>query len=81
MKAERITREEVLAAVRASGSADAAQVAAVVLETDGSLSILADGDGAGRLPALDTVRRVDDARSNSSHPRRETASSHYGGAS
>jgi uncharacterized membrane protein YcaP (DUF421 family) len=63
MKAERITREEVLAAVRASGSADAAQVAAVVLETDGSLSILADGDGAGRSPALDTVRRVDDARS------------------
>jgi hypothetical protein len=32
MKAERITREEILAAVRASGAPDAGQVAAVVLE-------------------------------------------------
>lgn len=62
MKAERITREEILAAIRASGRPDAGEVAAVVLETDGSLSVLADGDGAGRLPALDTVRRLDDAR-------------------
>jgi len=62
MKAERITREEILAAIRASGRPDAGEIAAVVLETDGSLSVLADGDGAGRLPALDTVRRLDDAR-------------------
>lgn len=40
MRAERITREEVLAAMRAEGAADVADVAAVVLETDGSLSIL-----------------------------------------
>jgi uncharacterized membrane protein YcaP (DUF421 family) len=61
MKTERITREEILAAIRASGSPDIGKVAAVVLETDGSLSVLADGDDAGRLPALDTVRRLDDA--------------------
>jgi len=64
MRAERITREEILAAVRASGAPDAGQVAAVVLETDGSLSVLADAHGTGALPALDTVRRVDDAPPN-----------------
>jgi uncharacterized membrane protein YcaP (DUF421 family) len=62
MRAERITREEILAAVRASGAPDPGKVAAVVLETDGSLSVLDDPGKAGRLPALDTVRRVDDAR-------------------
>ena len=38
MRHERITRAEVLAAVRAQGFADLASVGAVVLETDGSLS-------------------------------------------
>ena len=58
----RITCEEILAAVGASGACDAGRVAAVVLETDGSLSVLADADDAGALPALDTVPGVDDAR-------------------
>ena len=40
LKAERITREEVLAAMRAEGVPDIARVAAVVLETDGSISII-----------------------------------------
>jgi uncharacterized membrane protein YcaP (DUF421 family) len=62
MKAERITREEILAAVRASGTPDVGKVAAVVLETDGSLSVIADAEGADSWGALDTVRRVDDAR-------------------
>jgi uncharacterized membrane protein YcaP (DUF421 family) len=62
MKRERITREEILAAVRASGAPDVGHVAAVVLETDGSLSVLPDANEAGALPALDTVRSVDDAR-------------------
>ena len=61
MRVERITREEILAAVRASGRPDVGQVAAVVLETDGSLSVVAERDGSPALPALDTVRRVDDA--------------------
>jgi hypothetical protein len=61
MRAERVTREEWLAAVRASGAADPGEVAAVVLETDGSLSVRADTHDTGRLPALDTVRRLDDA--------------------
>ena len=62
MRAERITRDEILAAVRASGAADVGKVAAVVLETDGSLSVIADAPGAAQWGALDTVRRVDDAR-------------------
>jgi uncharacterized membrane protein YcaP (DUF421 family) len=62
MRAERITRDEILAAVRASGAADVGKVAAVVLETDGSLSVIADAPGAAEWGALDTVRRVDDAR-------------------
>jgi uncharacterized membrane protein YcaP (DUF421 family) len=62
MRAERITRDEILAAVRASGAADVGKVAAVVLETDGSLSVIADVPGAAEWGALDTVRRVDDAR-------------------
>jgi uncharacterized membrane protein YcaP (DUF421 family) len=61
MRAERITREEILAAVRANGAADVGEVAAVVLETDGSLSVILDAGGADGLAALDTVRRVDDA--------------------
>lgn len=37
---ERVTREEVLAAVRAQGIPDLSAVAAVVLETDGSFSVI-----------------------------------------
>lgn len=42
MRAQRVTRAEVLAALRGSGAADPEQVAAVVLETDGSLSVIQD---------------------------------------
>jgi uncharacterized membrane protein YcaP (DUF421 family) len=62
MRAERITREEILAAMRASGAPDAEKIAAVVLETDGSLSVVPEAHDSGALPTLDTVRLVDDAR-------------------
>jgi len=42
----RLTREEVHAAVRATGIADLCDVQAVVLETDGSLSVVRGGDPA-----------------------------------
>ena len=42
MRAQRITREEVLAAVRANGAAAIGQIAAVVLETGGSISVIPD---------------------------------------
>jgi len=44
MRARRVTRVEVLAAVRAQGRADLTGVRAVVLETDGSFSIITDDD-------------------------------------
>lgn len=51
---ERVTREEVLAAVRAQGIGDLADVAAVVLETDGSFSVIPKG-AVGDRSALATV--------------------------
>jgi len=39
MREERVTRDEVLAAIRQQGHADAAAVHSVVLETDGSMSV------------------------------------------
>jgi uncharacterized membrane protein YcaP (DUF421 family) len=62
MQAERITREEILAALRASGAAEPAGIAAVVLETDGSLSVIAQADTTTEVATLDTVRRLDDVR-------------------
>ncbi|EJW09949.1 hypothetical protein A33M_0764 [Rhodovulum sp. PH10] len=40
MRGQRITREEILAALRASGVADPHDAAAVVLETDGTVSVV-----------------------------------------
>ena len=59
MRAERITREEILAALRASGAAQPQDVAAVVLETDGSLSVIGQADTDATMGVLDTVRRPD----------------------
>ncbi|HCX66031.1 MAG TPA: DUF421 domain-containing protein, partial [Rhodobiaceae bacterium] len=44
MRKERMTREEVDAALRESGVAALSGAAAVVLETDGSLSVIESGD-------------------------------------
>lgn len=49
LKEERVTRREVLAAVRGSGIGDLDRVAAVVLETDGSVSVIADAGAASAL--------------------------------
>ncbi|MFH1343507.1 MAG: YetF domain-containing protein [Pseudomonadota bacterium] len=40
MRRERISKEEVLAAVRGAGAADLSQIDAVILEADGSISVL-----------------------------------------
>lgn len=45
MRKERMTREEIDAALRESGVAALSGVSAVVLETDGSLSVIESGDG------------------------------------
>ncbi len=56
MKGVRITRDEVLAAVRQQGVASLEDIEAVVLETDGSLSVVKrSGDGdAGSLESVST---------------------------
>ncbi|MGG5808243.1 YetF domain-containing protein [Falsiroseomonas sp. CW058] len=46
MRGQRVTREEVVSALRASGVARQEDAAAVVLETDGSLSVIAGADQA-----------------------------------
>jgi uncharacterized membrane protein YcaP (DUF421 family) len=75
MKAERITREEILAAVRASGTARLDAVAAVVLETDGTLSVVGGPAGDGAPDALESVTRVSGDRAgpfaSSTTPRRD----------
>eukprot|EP00873_Tetraselmis_striata_P032153 jgi/Tetstr1/452417/TSEL_039453.t1 len=54
MKRERVTREEILAAMRASGAGSLGDVEAVVLETDGSFSVVRTlGDDKG---TMDTVK-------------------------
>ncbi len=54
MQAQRITREEILGAVRSSGAAEGGEIAAVVLETDGSISVIPDAGatGSGRRSQL-----------------------------
>ena len=52
LRAERVTREEVLYALRSNGATDPADIASVVLETDGSFSVLESDPGA---PTLRTV--------------------------
>jgi uncharacterized membrane protein YcaP (DUF421 family) len=59
MRAQRVTRAEVLAALRGSGAAEPAQVAAVVLETDGSLSVIQSAGQAGAVGTLDGVGSAD----------------------
>lgn len=55
MVAQRITRDEVLSALRSSGAGDLADVDAVVLETDGSMSVLKGRSEPARSPTLANV--------------------------
>jgi uncharacterized membrane protein YcaP (DUF421 family) len=59
MRTQRVTREEVLAALRATGAADVGEIAAVVLETDGSISIVSSAGPDGAASTLSTVDRLD----------------------
>lgn len=57
MRSQRITREEVMAALRANGVPDAAGVAAVVLETDGTIAVIKGAEQDAQEPTLATVRK------------------------
>lgn len=56
MRRERVTREEVLAALRQQGHAGIGGVEAVVLETDGSLTTLTSGNGSEALHPVQGTR-------------------------
>ncbi|WP_132251573.1 DUF421 domain-containing protein [Methylobacterium segetis] len=58
LRAQRVTKDEVLSALRASGVSDATRVNAVVLETDGSLSVLKKQEGMAEDATLANVKRV-----------------------
>ena len=55
LRRERVTQEEVLAALRSQGIATPAEVEAAVLETDGSITVVS-GAPQGDAPALAEVR-------------------------
>lgn len=55
MRRQRVARAEILQAVRQHGFASLRDVAAVVLETDGSLSVIADVDGPPTASAMVNV--------------------------
>ncbi len=56
MRAERITEAEVLAAVRSQGITSLQKVESVVLETDGSMTVMPASGGDGPPTALSGVR-------------------------
>jgi uncharacterized membrane protein YcaP (DUF421 family) len=59
LRAERVTEGEVRAALRSQGHASVAAIDAVILETDGSFSVIADA-GASEHPTLSDVRGADE---------------------
>jgi uncharacterized membrane protein YcaP (DUF421 family) len=57
MRAQRITRDEVMAALRSNGLMDASQAAAVVLETDGTIAVIKSADHDAAKPTLAIVQK------------------------
>jgi uncharacterized membrane protein YcaP (DUF421 family) len=64
LRAERVTRNEVLAVVRSSGYADLKSVGAVILETDGSFNVIGATD-SDQANAMADVIGLDQARNRS----------------
>ena len=63
LREQRVTRDEVRAVLRSSGVGDASKVGAVVLETDGSMSVLNDTAEQADEPTMRGVRTPSGARS------------------
>jgi uncharacterized membrane protein YcaP (DUF421 family) len=57
MRAQRITPDEIMAALRSNGLMDASQAAAVVLETDGTIAVIKGADHEAAKPTLATVQK------------------------
>jgi len=54
---QRVTRDEVMAVLRSQGCSDLGKVLAVVLETDGSFSVLPRNEADEQAPVLENVSR------------------------
>jgi uncharacterized membrane protein YcaP (DUF421 family) len=54
MREERVTREEVLAAIRQNGQTELPRIHALILETDGTFSVIGAGGGAMNEAALES---------------------------
>ncbi len=78
MKKARVTEDEVCAAVRAAGIGPLNQVAAVVLETDGSFSVIQQSDqGKGTKDSTDNqAGKADKVKSSLSDVRRVSGRGH-----
>ena len=78
MKKARVTEDEVCAAVRAAGIGPLNQVAAVVLETDGSFSVIQQSDqGKGTKDSTDNqAAKADKVKSSLSDVRRVSGRGH-----
>ncbi len=59
LRTTRVTRHEVYAAIRKSGHLHLRELEAVVLETDGSLTVMKRGDGDDAIVLSDDVVRVE----------------------
>jgi uncharacterized membrane protein YcaP (DUF421 family) len=57
MRAQRITQDEVMAALRSNGVTDASQAAAVVLETDGTITVIKGAEHEAAKPTLASVQK------------------------
>lgn len=64
MDAERVTQSEVLQAIRSQGHLAVEQVEGVVLETDGTFSVIKGGDSAKRSSLASMTEDNSDAREN-----------------
>jgi uncharacterized membrane protein YcaP (DUF421 family) len=62
MRRERVDRDEILAAIRGSGISAVGEVRAVVLETDGSFSVLRDDGGSHGESSLADVPGAESSR-------------------
>jgi uncharacterized membrane protein YcaP (DUF421 family) len=58
MRRQRLTQEEIFAALRANGSSNVGDVAAVILETDGTLSVISGAGSARDMDVLSPVHRI-----------------------
>jgi len=59
MRGQRVTRQEILAAIRKSGALSPDEVGAVIMETEGTLTVMGDVGESSELQVLDPVSNAE----------------------